>query len=260
LFLNWYCMASNTELKPGVTNTEYNETDLEEAQLYELRHLIKPLAALGKTLPAESKREMQKAVRALVEWALDVRAEEEFESPIQFQAHERNPIHRPGLSFINVAPSPDPGHQPGLRFTNIEKAKHLLINESNLRSGKMTAEEAAERRHLVPPNAGASASLNQPLGVSEHVLQINEPVVTWPCMGQYYASIEDVRASELEVENAALERKVFKLIETLSIENAKNRIRIENIQSGNSVTYLQNECSNYPSEEYGEYDDSLEEF
>jgi len=238
--LNWDIMASNAETRPGETETNGNNPDdveVVEAQLWELRLLIKPLATLGKTLPEDSRIEMQKAVRALVEWALDVRDEGDLASPSRLVGHKGIPTHQPGLSFLNVGP---PGYEP-----------------DRLRSGMITPNEFIEQRNLDLSKAVRTV-IGQPLpGVREEGSHIPAPVGFVP-RSQDYADIKDVRLSELEVENYALKRKVFKLIETLSIENAKNKIRIENLLLGKDITIMQRD--DYPSEEYEDYEDPNEEF
>jgi len=188
------------------------EMDLkEEAQMQELRGLLKPLAALGKTLPVRARREMQSGIRNLVEWALDARStgDDTDQDLVDLKFAAPGPGHRPGFTFIHV-----PTVQPRGPNRAIHKPPESELEIEN---------KAVVYDFRTQNNRQKAMNL-----MTEPTIQESQQV----CLPALPPSDRQERVRELEEENAVLREKVFKLIKTLSVENEKSRTRINNLQFG----------------------------
>jgi len=192
------------------------EIDLkEEAQMEELRSLLKPLAALGKTLPVRARREMQSGIRSLVEWALDARTtgDETEQDLVDLKFAAPGPGHRPGFTFIHV-----PTVQPRGPNRAIQKP---LESELEIENKAVVYDFRTQNNRRKVMNL-----------MTEPIIEESRQV----CLPALPPSDRQERVRELEEENAVLREKVFKLIKTLSIENEKSRTRINNLQVGLGAT------------------------
>jgi len=199
-----------------ITRDRKNEEEIdlkEEAQMQDLRGLLKPLAALGKTLPVRARREMQSGIRSLVEWALDARSTgDEDQDLVDLKFAAPGPGHRPGFTFIHV-----PTVQP--------RGPNLAIHKPP--GSELEIENKAVVYDFRTQNNRRKA-MNL---MTEPTIQESRQV----CLPALPASDRQERVRELEEENAVLREKVFKLIKTLSVENEKSRTRINNLQYGLDV-------------------------
>lgn len=202
----------------------------DETQMYELRCLLKPLAILGKTLPEQTRREMQCAIRNLVEWSLDARsaADEPDENPVDLRFAAPGPGHRQGFSFIYVPPNLQ--QRVPNRLSTIPDEYGLEIENKAIVYDFRT-DDTIQR---------ATAFWD-----AKPIIETRQPPVLPPSDRTY-----SDRIKELEEENFALREKIFTLIRTLSIENEKARTRIMNLQCGMGVTSMKTDSTETEHEEY----------
>jgi len=186
-----------------------------ETQMRELRGLLKPLAALGKTLNPRERREMQSGIRSLVEWALETRGAEDDhnEDLLNLRFAAPGPGHRQGFSFIHVPPNVQPRVPIRTNLGAFNKSELEIENKAIVYDFRT---ENKLRKVIEMMDVPSVHGNNQ----------VSLPPLPPSDMNQ------SERIRELEHENAALREKVFALIKTLSIENEKSRARINNLQVG----------------------------
>jgi len=234
---------------------------LDEDEEAQLRSLLQPFVALGKTLPLGSRRHLQSAVRSLVEWALESRNGDMDKK--SFDLRFTIPSHRPGLSFLDLSRGDTRGdirssvHSP-LEIENKAVVYDFRNAEILERATEVVREDVPTIIHkqresriclpaLLPatttvclpglPSVATTALSLPALPPCSSVVSIDRTstavaTVEPPSTSVVRLWTESERIRVLEEENIALREKVFKLIKTLSIESEKSRRRINNLQFG----------------------------